>query len=128
MGPHARRQDESVRFGAFPLSKKIYVGNLSYQTDDAALQALFAQHGTVNSASVIKDRYTGEARGFGFVEMADDAEASAAIDALNGADMDGRSLKVNEARPREDRGGRGGGGGGRRGHGGGGGGRERRSY
>lgn len=113
-------------FGAPPLSKKIYVGNLSYQTDDAALQALFGQHGTVNSASVIKDRYTGESRGFGFVEMADDAEATAAIEALNGADMDGRSLKVNEARPREDR--RGGGGGGRRGgHGGhGGGGRDRR--
>ncbi|MFQ5429290.1 MAG: RNA recognition motif domain-containing protein [Phycisphaerae bacterium] len=112
------------------MAKNIYVGNLSYQTDDEALRTLFSQHGTVTSASVIKDRYSGESRGFGFVEMADDGEAAAAIEALNGHDLDGRSLRVNEARPREERrsGSGGGGGRGRGGYGGGGGGGGRGGY
>jgi RNA recognition motif-containing protein len=100
------------------MGKKIYVGNLSYDVTDTALEQLFAAHGTVRSAQVIMDRDTGRSKGFGFVEMSSDQEAQAAIDALNGAQSGGRSLTVNEAKPREDRGG--GGGGGRGGHGGGG--------
>ena len=108
------------------MGKKLYVGNLSYETTDSDLDKLFAAHGSVQSAQVIMDRDTGRSKGFGFVEMGSDAEAQAAIQALNGKDVGGRSLTVNEARPREERGGgRGGygGGGGRGGHGGFGGGR-----
>ena len=103
------------------MGKKLYVGNLSYSVDSSELEQLFAQHGQVVSAQIINDRETGRSKGFGFVEMANDAEADAAIAALNGQQHDGRALTVNEARPREDRGG-GGGGGGRGGYGGGGGG------
>jgi cold-inducible RNA-binding protein len=92
--------------------KKLYVGNLSYGVDNAALEALFAPYGVVQSAQVIQDRETGRSRGFGFVEMANNDEADAAIEALDGKPHDGRSLKVNEARPREQRGGGGYGGGG----------------
>jgi RNA recognition motif-containing protein len=102
------------------MGKKLYVGNLSYTVDSSALQELFAQYGTVVSAQVINDRETGRSKGFGFVEMGSDAEAQAAIAALNGQQHNGRSLTVNEARPREDRGGGGGGGGGFGGRGGGG--------
>jgi RNA recognition motif-containing protein len=109
------------------MGKKLYVGNLNYDVTDAALEALFAAHGSVQSAQVIMDRDTGRSKGFGFVEMGSDAEAQAAIAALNGSQQGGRSLTVNEARPKEGggggRGGFGGGGGGRGGYGGGGGGR-----
>src|SRR5689334_17997801 len=108
------------------MAKKLYVGNLSYQVDSSELEQLFGQHGQVLSAQVINDRDTGRSKGFGFVEMANDDEAQAAIAALNGQQHDGRTLTVNEARPKEDRGGGGGGygggGGGRGGYGGGGGG------
>src|SRR3954451_22290639 len=103
------------------MAKKLYVGNLSYQVDSSELEQLFGQHGQVLSAQVINDRDTGRSKGFGFVEMANDAEADAAVAALNGQQHGGRALTVNEARPREERGG-GGGGGGRGGYGGGGGG------
>ena len=102
------------------MAKRLYVGNLSYDVDSSELQQLFSQHGTVNSAEVIADRDTGRSKGFGFVEMADDGEAEAAIAALHGTQHGGRSLTVNEARPREQRSGFGGGGGGRGGYGGGG--------
>ena len=106
------------------MGKKLYVGNLSYDVTDAALEQMFAAHGTVQSAQVIMDRDTGRSKGFGFVEMGSDQEAQAAIAALNGQMVGGRSLTVNVAKPREDRGGgRGGYGGGRGGSGGGGGGR-----
>ncbi len=107
------------------MGKKLYVGNLSYTVSGADLEALFASYGTVESAQVITDRDTGRSKGFAFVEMSSPAEAQAAIDALNGQQHDGRTLTVNEARPKESRpGGRvGGGGGGRGGYGGGGGGR-----
>ena len=106
------------------MAKKLYVGNLSYQVDSSELEQLFGQHGQVLSAQIINDRETGRSKGFGFVEMANDAEAEAAIQALNGQEHGGRALTVNEARPREERGGGGGGGyggggGGRRGGGGG---------
>jgi cold-inducible RNA-binding protein len=102
---------------------KIYVGNLSFNTSEDALRALFEQHGSVQSAQLATDRDTGRPRGFGFVEMGDQGQATAAINALNGKELDGRQLTVNEARPRENRpGGGGGGGGGRGGFGGGGGG------
>ena len=104
------------------MGKKLYVGNLSYQVDSSELEQLFGQHGTVVSAQIINDRDTGRSKGFGFVEMGSDDEAQAAITALNGHEHGGRALTVNEARPREDRGG-GGGGGARGGFGGGGGGR-----
>ena len=98
----------------------IYVGNLSFDETESSLEAVFAAHGQVTSARIITDRETGRSRGFGFVEMSDDAEAKAAIAGLNGTSQNGRDLTVNEARPREERGGsRGGFGGG----GGGGGGR-----
>src|SRR3982751_3126736 len=103
------------------MAKKLYVGNLSYQVDSSELEQLFGAHGQVLSAQVINDRDTGRSKGFGFVEMANDQEADAAVAALNGQQHDGRALTVNEARPREDRGG-GGGGGRRGGYGGGGGG------
>ena len=105
------------------MGKKLYVGNLSYDVNDADLEQLFAQHGTVQSAQVIQDKMTGRSRGFGFIEMGTDQEAQAAVAALNGKDFGGRALTVNEAKPREERsGGGGGGGGGGRGYGGGGGG------
>ena len=101
----------------------IYVGNLSFDVDDSALKAAFAVHGDVSSAQVVMDRETGRSRGFGFVEMASAEQAKAAIAALNGTDLMGRALNVNEARPRSERGGSGGGGGGGGGRGFGGGGR-----
>src|SRR5580700_6253738 len=105
------------------MGSKLYVGNLSYSTTSSDLEQLFAQHGTVSSAEIISDRETGRSKGFGFVEMGTDEEAQAAIAALNGQENNGRTLTVNEAKPREDRPrGGGGGGGGRGGYGGGGGG------
>ena len=102
------------------MAKKLYVGNLSYEVADSDLQNLFTPHGTVQSAQVIMDRDTGRSKGFGFVEMGSDQEAQAAIAALNGKEVGGRALTVNEARPKEGGGGRGGfGGGGRGGQGGG---------
>jgi RNA recognition motif-containing protein len=101
------------------MGKKLYVGNLSYSVTDSDLMKLFEPHGTVESAQVIMDRDTGRSKGFGFVEMGSDAEAQAAIAALNGQDSGGRALTVNEARPKTDGGGRGGPGGGRGGPGGG---------
>jgi RNA recognition motif-containing protein len=118
------------------MSTKLYVGNLAFQTTSEELQSLFAQAGTVESASVVEDRMTGRSRGFAFVEMATAEEANAAIEQLNGKEVGGRALKVNEAKPRENRGGGGGrgfgGGGGRSGgyggNRGGGGGRGGNSY
>ncbi|MGD9723671.1 MAG: RNA recognition motif domain-containing protein [Pirellulales bacterium] len=112
------------------MGKKLYVGNLSYGVTSAELEQMFSQYGTVQSAQVIQDRDTGRSKGFGFVEMSSDSEAQAAIQGLNEQQHQGRPLAVNEARPREDRGGGGGGGGGRGGRsggygGGGGGGRSR---
>jgi RNA recognition motif-containing protein len=104
------------------MGKRLYVGNLSYSVDSAALQEMFAAHGNVTSAEVISDRMSGRSKGFGFVEMSTDEEAASAIAALNGQENGGRALTVNEAKPREERSG-GGGGGGRGGYGGGGGGR-----
>ena len=106
------------------MATKLYVGNLSFKTTGDDLRNYFAQAGTVESASVIEDRETGRSRGFGFVEMATAEDAAAAIEQFNGKELDGRSLTVNEAKPKTDRGGRGGGGGGggRGGYGGGGGG------
>jgi RNA recognition motif-containing protein len=97
----------------------IYVGNLSFDETEESLEAAFAAHGDVTSARIITDRYSGRPRGFGFVEMADNSQAEAAIQALNGTELNGRALTVNEARPREDRRGGGGGGGGGGGYGGG---------
>ena len=105
------------------MGKKLYVGNLSYNVTSSDLEQLFAQHGQVASAQVIDDRDTGRSKGFGFVEMSSDEEATAAIAALNGQQHDGRMLTVNEARPKEERSGGGGGGGGRGSGGGYGGGR-----
>ncbi|HYU34546.1 MAG TPA: RNA-binding protein, partial [Thermoanaerobaculia bacterium] len=99
------------------MGKKLYVGNLPYSVRDSDLEDLFSPHGSVQSAQVIIERDTGRSKGFGFVEMSNDQEAQEAISALNGRDMEGRTLTVNEARPKEE-----GGGGGRRGGGGGGGG------
>src|ERR687890_877346 len=108
------------------MGSKLYVGNLSYNVTNADLEQLCAQHGTVQSAEIIQDRDTGRSKGFGFVQMGSDEEAQAAIAALNGQEVDGRALTVNEAKPREDRPrGGGGGGGGRGGQGGGGGGGSR---
>ncbi len=94
------------------MNKKLYVGGLPYSVTEDKLQEIFSAHGTVESARVITDRFTGRSRGFGFVEMSNEEEAQTAIDSLNGSDLDGRSLTVNEARPQENRGGGGGGGGG----------------
>jgi RNA recognition motif-containing protein len=109
------------------MGKKLYVGNLAYTISDSDLLRMFEPHGTVQSAQVIMDRDTGRSKGFGFVEMGSDQEAQAAIQALNGSEVEGRALTVNEARPKPEgggggRGGYGGGrGGGRGGYGGGGG-------
>jgi cold-inducible RNA-binding protein len=111
------------------VASKLYVGNLAYGVTDSDLQTMFAPFGTVQSAQIIMDRDTGRSKGFGFVEMSNSNEATAAINGLNGKEVDGRQLTVNEAKPREDRGGgggRSGGGGGRGGFGGGGGGGGRR--
>ena len=91
------------------MGKKLYIGNLSYGTTDDDLRRIFEAHGAVQSAQVIMDRDTGRSRGFGFVEMASDAEAQAAIAALNGSQVEGRALTVNEARPKAEGGGYGGG-------------------
>ena len=91
------------------MGKKLYVGNLPYDTTDASLQQMFEAHGTVQSVQIIMDRETGRSKGFGFVEMGSDQEAQAAIDALNGKQRGSRALTVNEAKPREARGGPGGG-------------------
>jgi RNA recognition motif-containing protein len=102
------------------MSTKLYVGNLAFQTTSQELQELFAQAGTVESASVVEDRDTGRSRGFAFVEMSTKEEAASAIEQFNGKEVGGRALKVNEAKPRENRGGGGGRGfGGNRGGGGG---------
>jgi RNA recognition motif-containing protein len=92
------------------MSTKLYVGNLAFQTSSQELQQLFGQAGTVESASVVEDRDTGRSRGFGFVEMSSPEEAASAINQFNGKEVGGRALKVNEAKPREPRGGGGGGG------------------
>ena len=104
------------------MSTKLYVGNLSFNTSSEQLETIFGEAGTVQSASVVEDRETGRSRGFGFVEMSSQEEGERAIAELNGTEQGGREIKVNEAKPREDRGGRGGGGG----YGGGGGGRSNR--
>jgi RNA recognition motif-containing protein len=105
------------------MGNKLYVGNLSYDVTSQDLERMFAAYGTVQSAQVISDKFSGQSKGFGFVEMGSDQEAQAAIQAMNGQQHEGRALTVNEAKPREDRGGGGGGGrGGRGGFGGGGGG------
>src|SRR5215207_7658988 len=112
------------------MTMKLYVGNLSFQTSSEDLQQLFSQAGTVESASVVEDSVTGRSRGFGFVEMSTKEEGEAVIAQFTGKEVNGRSLTVNEAKPREDRGGGGnrGGGGGRGGYGGGGGGRSGGGY
>ncbi len=109
------------------MSNKIYVGGLPYSTTEGQLQEIFAAHGAVESARVITDKFTGRSRGFGFVEMSTDEEAQKAIEALNGTEVDGRTLTVNEARPQERRPGGGGGGAGAGGAGAGGGGGGRRN-
>ena len=91
------------------MTMKLYVGNLAFETSSNDLQTLFAQAGTVESVSLIEDRETGRSRGFGFVEMSTKEEGEAAVAQFNGKDVDGRTLKVNEAKPRENRGGGGGG-------------------
>ena len=106
------------------MSMKLYVGNLAFQTTSEELQEMFAQAGTVQSAAVVEDRDTGRSRGFGFVEMSTKEEAEAAIDQFNGKEVNGRALKVNEAKPRENRGG----GGNRGGFGGNRGGGNRRDF
>ncbi len=95
------------------MGKKLYVGNLPYSTNDETLSQLFTEFGTVESAQVIMDQYSGRSKGFGFVEMGNDEEAQKAIESMNEKDVEGRSIKVNEARPKTRR--DGGGGGGRRG-------------
>jgi RNA recognition motif-containing protein len=94
--------------GGTPMGSKLYVGGLPYSATESELTTLFASHGTVESARVIADKFTGQSRGFGFVEMATPEEAKAAITALNGSQMGGRSLTVNEAKPQESRSGGGG--------------------
>jgi RNA recognition motif-containing protein len=111
---------------------RLYVGNLAYSVTSQSLESLFSEYGTVKDATVVQDRDTGRSKGFGFVEMADNSQAQAAIQGLNLKEVEGRCLTVNEARPREERGGGGGrgygGGGGGRGYGGGGGGGRRGDY
>ena len=91
------------------MGRKVYVGNLSYETSQTDLETMFSDHGTVESAQIISDRDTGRSKGFGFIEMSSDEEAQAAIGALDGKDCGGRALKVNEAKPRTSGGGGGGG-------------------
>ena len=91
------------------MGKKLYVGNLSFDVTDKDLEAAFGQAGTCESVAVVTDKFSGQSRGFGFVEMSSNAEAQRAIQQLNGQDIKGRTIKVNEARDRDDRGGRGGG-------------------
>jgi RNA recognition motif-containing protein len=110
------------------MGRKLYVGNLAYSVTDATLSEMFSAHGTVQSAQVIMDRDTGRSKGFAFVEMGSDQQAQAAASALNGKEVDGRALTVNEARPKTEGGGRGGYGGGRSGGGGYGGGGGRGRY
>jgi RNA recognition motif-containing protein len=110
------------------MGNKLYVGNLSFSLDDSSLQSIFAEFGTVTSAKIIMDRDSGRSKGFGFVEMSSDSEAKNAIEQMNGKEIEGRALTVNEARPQEPRSGGFGGGGGSRGgynRGGGGGGGDR---
>ena len=90
------------------MGKKVYVGNMSYETSQSDLETMFGEHGTVESVQVIMDRSTGQSKGFGFIEMSSDAEAQVAIGALDGKDSGGRALKVSEAKPRESHGGGGG--------------------
>ena len=106
--------------------KNIFVGNLSFGATEDTVRSLFEQYGTVERVSIVTDRDTGRAKGFGFVEMTGDAEAERAISSLNGQELDGRNLTINEARPKEDRGGGGFGGG--RGNGGGGGGARQKRW
>src|SRR5262245_20195021 len=100
--PPQRRRHSRIHFRRPVRGKKLYVGNLAYGVTDSDLEQLFAQHGTVQSAQVIMDRDTGRSKGFGFVEMGNDQEAQAAIAALNGVEQDGRTLTVNEARPKTE--------------------------
>ena len=93
------------------MAKKLFVGNLPYSTNDQTLGEMFASFGTVGSANIITDKFTGRSRGFGFVEFEADAEADKAVEEMNGKELDGRAIVVNEARPREDRPAGGGGGG-----------------
>lgn len=95
------------------MAKTLYVGNLNFRTEEEGLRAAFAEYGNVTDARIVMDRDTGRSRGFGFVEMDDDAAAESAIEGMNGSDLDGRPLRVNEAQPRGDRRNGGGGGGGR---------------
>ena len=106
--------------------KNIFVGNLDFNATESSLRSLFEQHGQVDRVNMVTDRDTGRSRGFAFVEMPDSAQADQAIAALNGTELDGRALNINEARPKGEGGGRGGGGGGRGGFGRGGGGRPKR--
>lgn len=101
--PRSRMRGGRLMKVVFFMATKLYIGNLSYQTTDASLQAAFSQAGSVVSARVIMDKETGRSRGFGFVEMSSEEEAQAAIDMWNGKDLDGRDLRVNIARPMEDR-------------------------
>jgi RNA recognition motif-containing protein len=110
------------RFREFFMGNNLFVGNLPYDVDDAQLSEVFSQAGTVTSAHVVTDKFSGQSRGYGFVEMSSDAEAAQAVTLLNGRDFRGRAMTVNEARPREERGGFRSGGGGGRSYGGGGGG------
>ena len=113
--PYAAARGTGTPCWRFVLSKRLYVGNLSYRVTSSDLEALFAEFGAVVSAQVVTDRESGRSKGFGFVEMANDAEAETAIQKLNGQDHEGRPLTVNEAKPRESRGGGGRYGGGERG-------------
>jgi RNA recognition motif-containing protein len=110
------------------MSSKLYVGNLSFSIDDTSLQSMFAELGTVTSAKIIMDRDTGRSKGFGFVEMSSASEAQAAIEKMNGQEVEGRALTVNEARPQEPRSGGFGGGSSRGGYNGGGGGNRGSRY
>jgi RNA recognition motif-containing protein len=123
-----QRRRKQRRFSS--MNSKLYVGNLSYNTTENDLQDAFSRFGTVLEANLMMDRESGRSRGFAFVTMSTPEEAQAAVQGMNGQDLDGRSLTVNEARPKEERsgGGGGGGGGGRGGYGGGGGGRGRDRY
>jgi RNA recognition motif-containing protein len=112
--PGHRIGSDHKRLGQGRISMKIYVGNLPFSVDDAALEEIFKQYGAVDSAKVITDRDTGRSRGFGFVEMEDDEEANKAIEATNGLEVEGRTLAVNKARPKAKRERHGGGGGGGR--------------